>query len=50
MAIGTLQRRLLVDDDRFVCDHARLRVTFVTWNARMPSLQREVRARIMIER
>lgn len=50
MAIGTLRRRLLVDDDWLVRNHARLRVTFVTCNARMPSLQREMRSRIVIER
>lgn len=50
MAIGTLRRRLLVDDDWLVRNHARLRVTFVTCDARVSPLQGEMGSRIVIER
>lgn len=49
MAIRTLRRRLLIKDDRFASNHACLRVTFVTRNSRMPSLQRKMRSRIVIK-
>lgn len=49
MAIGALRQRLLVDDDWLVRNQARLRVTFVTCNSLMPSLQRKMRSRIVVE-
>lgn len=50
MTIRTFRGRLLINDDRLIFDDARLRVTFVTGDVSVPSLQGEVRPRIVIER
>ena len=49
MAIGTLRRRLFVDNHRFGGDHARLLVTFVASHACVAALQWEMRAGVMVE-
>lgn len=50
MAIGTLGRRLLVNDHRFALDQSGLRMTFVTANIRVTSLQGEMCSRVMVKR
>ena len=49
MAIGTLRRRLFVDDHRLGFDHARLLMAFVASHACVAALQREMRPRVMVE-
>jgi len=49
MAIGTLRRRLFIDNYRLGVDHARLLVAFVASHAGVAALQGEMRAGIMVE-
>src|SRR5213080_364943 len=49
MAVGTLRRRLFVDNYRLRVDHARLLVAFAGSHACVAALQGEMRAGIMVE-
>ena len=49
MAVGTLRRRLFVDNYRLGVDHARLLMAFVASHACVAALQGEMRAGIMVE-
>lgn len=49
VAIRTFWGRQFINDHRLGIDQARLRMTFVTWNSGVSSLQRKMRPRIMIE-
>lgn len=49
MAVRTLRRRLLINDDSFASNRASLRMTFVTRDIGVAALQGEMRPRIMIE-
>jgi hypothetical protein len=49
VAVGTLRRRLFVDNYRLCVDHARLLVAFVASHACVAALQGEMRAGIMVE-
>lgn len=50
MTVRTLRERLLVDDDGLVVDQTSLRVTFITRDIRVPTLEREMRPLIVIKR
>ena len=50
MTVGTFLRRWFVKKDRFAIDHLRFLVTFITKNMRVTSGEREVRARVVVER
>lgn len=49
MAIGTLRRRLFVDDYRLGVDHARLPMAFVASHTGVAALQGEMRPGVMVE-
>ena len=49
MAIGTLRRRLFVNDHDFGVNHARLRMALVTSDAGVAALQGEMRSSVVIE-
>ena len=49
VAIGTLRRRLFVDDHRLGVDHARLLMAFVASHACVAALQGEMRPGVMVE-
>src|SRR5882762_2923481 len=49
VAIGTLRRRLFVDDHRLGVDHARLLMAFVASHACVPTLQGKMRPGVMVE-
>ena len=49
MAIGTLRRRLFVDNHGLGFDHARLLMAFVASHACMSALQGEMRPGVMVE-
>jgi len=49
VTVGTLRRRLFVDNYRLSVDHARLLVAFVASHAGVAALQGEMRAGIMVE-
>ena len=49
MAIGTLRRRLFVDNHRLGVDHARLLMALVASHACVAALQGEMRPSVMVE-
>ena len=49
MTIGALGQNLLINNDRLTFHQARLDVAFVASNARMPALERQMRACVVVE-